>query len=114
MDERQHLNPEYLLERIIQNDVVDAVQTNRLNTINGSIDRSAKATEDLTKRTTALEVASAAHREETRGEFKATRRELRLIGLAVAAATIGAKFIPTPGQQAAHAASAFAQLLGIG
>lgn len=106
-----HLSLEYLLERVTQNDVVDAVQTNRLNAINGSIERAANATEDLTARTTQLEVKVAEFMAETKGEHKSTRKEVRLIGLAVAGATILAKFIPTPTQHVAHAAFA---LIGLG
>lgn len=90
----------------------------RLNAINGQIARGARATEkvadeaaELKVHLTALEGKVDTHQAESKGEHKSTRKEVRLIGLAVAAATIASRFIPTPTQHAAQAALGW---LGLG
>jgi hypothetical protein len=83
----------------------------RLNGLNGSLVRAADAQAKIAERVGGIEVDLAAFKAETKGEHKATRKELRLIGLAVAVATIGSKYLPTPTHDVAHAAL---RMIGLG
>ena len=112
------LDPENLFDRIVEAEKQAAVSKARLDTINGQLARGARATEKVAEDTgllaiqvTALEGVVESHRIENKGDHKATRKELRLIGLTVAVATIGTKFIPTPTHDVAHAAL---KLIGLG
>jgi hypothetical protein len=66
----------------------------RLDAINGSQERQARATEKLADRVETLAVEVAEDRAMNKGEHKATRKEMRFAGALVAIAVIGSAYLP--------------------